>query len=281
MYRQSCQPLFAAYNDGSAHQVVIHNVCKVVGRNTVRLEDDNILVVLGDFHLALDQVFVTHLVLNTALRAETDNVRGTLGQLCLDVLHRTVTPYRILAVVAKVFLCSFLLLTHSCQLFLGCKARICHAALYERLDESLVNLSALRLTVRAVCTAIFSHRCALVKGQTERGKCVDDGLYAALDLALLIGILNAQVEHAARLMCQTLINQCAVQVAQMHKTGRARAHTGYLRTLRQLTCRVLRQNILRGLSDVRKQLFREQIIIHGIAPSPNFKMCLPQLPAQA
>src|SRR5699024_6415475 len=136
------------------------------------------------------------------------------------------------------------------QLFLGCKARICHTALYERLDESLVNLSALRLTVRAVCTAIFSHRCALVKGQTERSKCVDNGLYTALNLALLIGILNAQVEHAARLMCQTLINQCAVQVAQMHKTGRTRAHTSYLCTLRQLTCRVLRQNILRGLSDV-------------------------------
>ena len=150
------------------------------------------------------------LVLDAALRAEADDIGCALGELGLDVLHRTVTPDGVLAVVAEVFLGRLLLLAHLGQLLLGGKAGVGHAALHKGLDKGLIDLGALGLAVRAVSALVPCERRALVKGQAKGGKGVDDGLHAALDLALLVGVLDAQVEHAARLMGQALVHQGAV-----------------------------------------------------------------------
>ena len=103
-----------------------------------------------------------------------------------------------------------------------------------------------------------------VEGQAKGGEGVDDGLNAARDLALLVGVLDAQVEHAARLVSQTLIDECAVEVAEVHEAGRAGTHAGHLGALGQRARRVLRQNVLGGLCDMRKEDFRQTIPIHVI-----------------
>ena len=131
MYRQSREPFLAAHNDGRAHQMIVHNVCKVIGRDAVRLEDNDVLIVLSDLHLALYEVLVTDLVLDAALGTEADDIRRALGELCLDVLHRTVAPYGVFAVVAEVFLVLLLLSVRLGKLLLGAEAGIRHAALDE------------------------------------------------------------------------------------------------------------------------------------------------------
>ena len=81
----------------------------------------------------------------------------------------------------------------------------------------MVDLRALGLAVGAVIAVVAIERRALVERQAKRGERLDDGLHAALYLALFVRILNTQVEHAARLMRQTLVDERAVQVAQVHE----------------------------------------------------------------
>ena len=202
------------------------------------------------------------LVLNAALRAEAHDVGRALLELGLDVLHRAVTPHGVLAVVTKVLFVCFLLLVRRGELFLRAEAGVCHAALDQALYKGLIDLRALALAVGAVGAVVAVQRCALVKRQAERGKRLDDGLHAALDLALFVRILNAQVEHAARLVRQTLVHQRAVQVAEVHKAGRAGAHAGHLCALGQLTLRIAGFDLLGRGVDMRKQQFRQAVVIH-------------------
>ncbi len=205
-----------------------------------------------------------NLILNAALRAEAHDIGRTLGEFCLNILHRAVTPHGIFAVIAEILLVGLLLRVRRCEFLLRAEARIGHAALHQTLDKGLVNFRALTLTVRTVCTVVALKRCALVKIQTERTEHLDDSAHAALDLALFIGILNAQIEHAARLVRQTLVHQRAVQVTQMHKARRAWPHTGHLCALRQRTFGIARLDVLRCGVDMREQQFRQTVIIHFV-----------------
>ena len=265
VHRQRSEPFLAAHDDRRAHQVVVHHMGEVVGRDAVRLEDDHILIVLGDLHLALDQILVADLVLNAALRAEAHDIGRALLELGFDVLHRPVAPDRVLAVVAEILLVLFLLRVRRSELLLRAEAGVSHAALHERLDKGLVDLRALALAVGAVGAVVAVQRRALVKGQAERGKRLDDGLYAALYLALFVRILDAQVEHAARLVRQALVHQRAVQVAQMHEAGRAGTHAGHLCALGQAALRIARLDLLGRGIDLREQQFRQAVIVHFLS----------------
>ena len=150
------------------------------------------------------------------------------------------------------------------KLLLGAEAGISHAALNQAFHEGLVDLSSLALAIRAVGTVVALERRALVKRQAERGKRLDDGLHTALNLALLVSILNAQVKHAARLMRQALVDQRAVQIAEVHKAGRARAHAGHLGGLGQGALRVARLDLLRCGMDMRQQQLRKMLVIHFV-----------------
>ena len=271
MYRQGREPLFAAHDDRRAHQVVVHHMCEMVGRDAVRLEDDHVLIILRDLHFALDQILVADLVLDAALRTEPHDVGRALLELGLNILHRAVTPHSVLTVVAEVLFICFLLCVCRSELFLRAEAGVCHAALNQGLYKGLVDLRALALAVGAVDAVIAVERCTLVKRQAERGKRLDDGLHAALDLSLFVRIFNAQIEHTARLVCQTLVHQCTIQVAEVHKAGRAGAHAGHLCTLGQRALRIAGFDLLGRSIDMRKQQFRQTVIIHFLHSKTSCK----------
>ena len=271
VYRQGREPFLAADNDGRAHQVVIDYVREVVGRDTVRLQDNNVLIVLGDFHLALYEVLVANLMLDAALGTEADDIRRALGKLRLDVLHRAVAPDGVLAVVAEVLLVFLLLLVCGGELFLGAEAGVRHAALNEALDEGLVDLGTLALAVGAVDAGLAVGGRALVERQAERLECVNDHLHAALDLTLAVGILDAQIENALGLVREALVYECAVQVAEVHEARGARAHTGDLRAFGQVALRIACLDVLRRGIDMRKQLFRKQFVIHLLHSKYTFR----------
>lgn len=52
------------------------------------------------------------------------------------------------------------------------------------------------------------------------GKDLQNRLNRAGHLALLVGVLDAQIEYAAALVGETLVRDRTEQVAQMHKAGR-------------------------------------------------------------
>lgn len=78
------------------------------------------------------------------------------------------------------------------------------------LDKGLINFRALRLAVRTVCAGFAVQRRALIKGEVKRGEGVNNRLHAALDLTFAVSVLNAQIEYAARLMCQTFVYERTV-----------------------------------------------------------------------
>ena len=265
--RQGRQPLLAAHNMGRSHQVIVDDMGEMIGRDAVRLEQDDVLIVLGQLQRSLDQIGVLDLVFNAARRAETDDIALARRNPALNFLQRTVAVLGVLAVIAEVLLVLLLLRAHLRQLLLGAEARIRIAALDELLDKYMIDLRALALAVRTVIAVVAIQCCALVKRQTELLEGIQNQLDTALDFALLVGILNAEIEDAAGLMRQTLVDDRAEQVAQMHKSGRAGRHTGDLCSLRQLTRRIACLNLLRRLRDVREQQLCQTNCIHSFVHS--------------
>lgn len=90
----------------------------------------------------------------------------------------------------------------------------------------------------------------------------DDGLHAALHRALEVGVLDAQEKDAAALVGQTLADDGAEQVAQMHKAGGAWRDAGDLCALRQAAGRVHRFDVRRGGGDIREKQVCKTLIIH-------------------
>ena len=56
MNRERRQPFRASYDMCCAHKMVVDDVCKMISRNTVHLENDNILIVFGHRECASDTV---------------------------------------------------------------------------------------------------------------------------------------------------------------------------------------------------------------------------------
>ena len=77
-----------------------------------------------------------------------------------------------------------------------------------------------------------------------------------LDLALCVGILDSEIEYAARLMREPLVDHRAVNPAEMDKARGARREARHLGALRQIPFRIAFFDILRRQHDVGKQQTR-------------------------
>ena len=85
---------------------------------------------------------------------------------------------------------------------------------------------------------------------------IDKPLCRALDLALCIGILNAQIKYAAGLMREPLAYRHGEQPAEMHKAGRARREPRHLCLGRKLSMRERCLVFCRCHRNAGKQFFR-------------------------
>ena len=264
MYRQGCQPLLTTYHMGGMHQMVINNVGKMIGRNAIRLEQDNILIVLRQLQIALDQIGMANLVFNAARGTEPDNIAFACCQMLFNFLQRTVTVLGILAIITEVLLVGLLLCMHFRQLFLGTEAGIRIATLDQVFNKDMINGSTLALAIWAISSIVTVNRCAFIKGQAKILKGFQNQLHAAFYFTLFIGILNTQIKNTAGLMCQTFIHHCTEQIAQMHKSGGAWCHTCYLCAFRQVTGRITSFHFLRRFGYFRKEQLCQTIIIHCI-----------------
>ena len=56
MERHGRNPLVTSYNMSRSHKMVVNGMCEMIGRNSVRLEKNNVLYILGHFNLALYHV---------------------------------------------------------------------------------------------------------------------------------------------------------------------------------------------------------------------------------
>ena len=217
--RRRGQILAAADDMGNAHQVVVHDVRKVVGRHTVGL-DQNLVVQLPDIDLDMtvdNIVKARHAALGDLLADDIGLARGQLGGNFLGGQVAAV------AVVVGHFARSALGLVHFVQALLGAEAVVGLARLDKLLGVLLEHTHALALHVGADGTA---HVGALVPGQAGSLERAVDDVGSALDQATLVGILNAQDEGAAVMAGLQIGVQCGAQVADVHIARGRRRKTG-------------------------------------------------------
>ena len=87
-------------------------------------------------------------------------------------------------------------------------------------------------------------------------KRADKRFRRALDFALRVGILDPEIEYAARLMREPLVDHRAVNPAEMDKARGARRKARHLSALRQIPPRIVFFDVLRRQNDVGKQQTR-------------------------
>ena len=145
---------------------------------------------------------------------EADYIRLTGLDVFFDLLNgKAAALFCILAVDACRFLCSLLLLADLSQLVFRQEARIRHALAHQLLGEALIDLAAVALKIRAVIAFFTVKQSTLIEVYAEECQGIDDGLYRSLHVTFIIGILDSQIKRSARLMSQTLVNECTVKIS--------------------------------------------------------------------
>ena len=264
--RQTRQPVLSAYYVRSAHEMVVDRMCKMIGGNAVGLEQDKILVVLGQLELSLNKVGECDLLLRIAVGKYTQHERVACRKMRTDLVHRKASALEhALALLGSrgvpvgiLYLLFFIGLLKLRKLLLGSKAGICLALGNELLCIYVIDCRALALLVRTVCT-LFAERSVLIYDHTlvivypVIFKCFQKSGYRTLNLALTVGILGAQIENAAALMREPLSCDRLIHTAEMHKARRARCKTCHLGTLRQLSLGKALLKLLRGRINIGEQ----------------------------
>ena len=243
VYRQRREPLVGADYVGRAHEVVVDDVGEVVRRQSVALNDNEVEDVLlhGDVAAQLVMERAERAELSVTLQA--DDIGLARLQLFEHALVRLVTPDGPLAEVSLLRLTGLLLLlTQSLQLLLAAEARIGEIPLDEISGVGLIDLPAQGLAVGAVATVVLRLvRGALVEADVKVAQRGDDLRHAALDLALLVGVLDAQEEHAVLFTGDETVQQRRIQPADVHEArgagGEARGARGGARRILRLELR--------------------------------------------
>ena len=211
--------LQAAHDVGDAHQVIVNDIGEVVGGHAVLLDEHHIIQgIVGEGHVAEHQIIVAGFAGGGGILA--DDVGGACVQLGLDLLGGE--PQAVLVVLEHLAprLGGGAALL---ELALGAEAVVGVPALDQLLGIGQVHVLALGLDVGAVIAADIG---AFVPVDAAAPQGIVDDLGCALDIALLVGILNAQDEFAAHLLGKQVAIQGGAQSAQVHKARGGRRKSG-------------------------------------------------------
>ena len=187
--RRGRDPLLAAQDVADRHQVVVDDVGQVIGRVAVRLEQDQVFEVgvLKD-DLAAQEIHDPGLTVQRHAEANGEGHPG--GEIRLDLLRGEIAAE---AVVARRFLARRLLLPHLLQALRRAEAAVGMPARQQSRGVLPVEVGPLTL-------AIGTERAAdvrpLVPIEAEPAQDIDDSLLGPFDVAVAIGVLDAEQEGA-------------------------------------------------------------------------------------
>ena len=213
------QILAAADDMGDAHQVVVHNICKVVGGHSVGLDEDLVVhLAVLDLDVAVDHIVKAgHALLGNLL---ADDVGLTCGQTLLDLFLGQVAAA---AVVVGHLTVGALFGVQCLQPLLGAEAVVGLALCHQLLGILLEHAHPLTLNVGAHRAADVR---ALVPQQAGLPQGVVDDIHSALNVTALVGVLNAQDEGAVLVLGHQVGVQRGAQVANVHVAGGRGGKTG-------------------------------------------------------
>ena len=197
--------LAAADDVRDAHQVVVHDVRKVIGGHPVALEQDAVLDVLEvDGDGAVDEVLIAAAPLLRHVLA--DDVRHARRELCLHLRPGQAQAVLVVAADAVFPL-------EGLDALLVAEAVIGAAQLDQLFGIFPIDRGALALHIRAAAAA---HVRALVVIQPGVFEGVVDDLHGAVHIALPVRVLEAQDELAPLLLGEQVGVERGAQVADVH-----------------------------------------------------------------
>jgi hypothetical protein len=197
------------------HQVVVHHIREVIGREAVRLEHHEVVGELVLEHGApVDQVVVLRRAFQRHFEADDIGQPRFLarfdfggGELAAAaIVHRGGGAL------------GALLRSHLLQLFGRAEALVRLALLHQLARDALVNLQPLRLVVGRVRTADFG---SLVPVQPQPAQRVQNRLLGTLHEARAVGVLDAHDEFAPVVAGKDPVEQRGANVAHMGHPCRA------------------------------------------------------------
>ena len=204
-----------------AHQMVVDDIGKVIGREAVRLDQDHV-VKLGIFHRDVPVDIVVERRRSLERDIEADDMRNACLKLLLDLLLRQMQT--VLVIAADLLAAN--LRPERIEPLLRAEAVIRLALFDQLLGIFLIDAlsAALGLDIRSDAAVLVR---ALVIFDAGILQCLVDNVYCTFDEPLLIGVLDAEHKRASRMLCdQIRIKSCA-KIADMHSACRTRCKSGF------------------------------------------------------
>ncbi len=252
--RHGGDPLVAADHVGRAHEVVVHTVGKVVGRDAVGLEEHDVHDVFRQLHLAFYDILIADLLFGVALGLETQDIGLSFGDAPLNFLEGHLPVSGVLAVVAGVHALFFLLFADGVEFLRRAEAGVCQTFFGEFLCEAAVNVSSFALLVGTVGTGLlFEPGDTFIHSDAEVGESFDDAGDAVFHFSLLVGVLDAKEENAAGRIRRQLCDIRGEKAADVQEAGRARRESCDSCAFRETSLGVHRLIVFRGLFHIREQ----------------------------
>lgn len=202
---------------GDLHQVVVHDIGKMIGGQLVGTLIQHLIVydITLHTHFTTDQVMDEDLL--TGLHLETDHILLTVSNHPVDLLlrkgQRVTHLLTGMAVVLEVLHLSALCL----QLLRGVEGDICLPGIQQLLHILLVDVTALTLTIG---TFVATEGDTLVKLNTQPLERLDDIFLCTRHETVGVRILDTEHQVTAMLTSKQIIIQCCTYSSNMQSTCR-------------------------------------------------------------
>ena len=275
MLRKARKPFFPADYVRRTHKVVIDCVSEMICRNTVGFEENEVLVVFRNLHIALYKVGKFDLLFGVAVRKYAENKRHSRFEICFNLfdgkvssrkhfrfsLSRNRFPVRIF------YLFFFVYLLKLFKLFFRRKARIRLAFFDKLLCKNVINRASETLLIGTVNTfitdlSVLAEDCSLVKIYSVCFKRSDKCLCRTGDFSLCVRIFYAKIENAAALMSQSVADGAREKSSEMNKSRRTGGKSRNLCALRKYSRGITLFHISRSLRYIREKQIGKIIVIH-------------------
>ena len=215
--------LIAPHDIIDAHQMIVHDVGKIIGGVAVGLHKNLVLQLLV-FH----RLLTIHLVKIRGCPGEghflPDDIGIPVFQVCLDLLLRKI------AAVAVIPADSILIMKRP-ESLLGAEAVIGIVVIDQPLRIFLINLLALALNIWSVRPADVR---TLVILKTRHPQRVQNHLGRAFHEPFLIRILDPENKFTPAVLCNQIGIQRRAQISDMHEPRRRRSKTCDYHSIRHI-----------------------------------------------
>jgi len=205
---------------GDGHRMVIDHIGEIVGRVAVRFEENLVLqLAVVDRDLTIDGILKGRRAGQGHFLA--DDRRDAGSQVGLHDFSRQVAAMAVIATgeIARGLGCG----THALEALLAAEAMVGLAGRHKLLGLGTIQVQPLTLDIGAMRA---THIRAFIVGEADLAQRMVDQVEGTLDLAFLVGILDAQDERATQRPGDQVFIECGAQVANMHHASRTRGVAG-------------------------------------------------------